>query len=171
MLRTALIALAGFFSLQAAAQDMPKMKPGLWETSTATAAGKGAQGHTAKTTLCINEAVQKEMMAFSQHAGAQCSKNTTRRDGNKFIGEAECKLGTSVMKSQSVATFINDTSYRVESRTTFSPPMGGMSESSATQEAKYAGPCPAGMQPGDMNVGGRTMNISDITKMMKGMQK
>ena len=133
MLHAVLIAVAGIFSMPAAAQEMPKMKPGLWETSTSTVAGKGTQGHTAKTTMCINEAVQKEMMAFSQHAGAQCSKNTTRREGSKFIGEAECKLGTSAMKSQSVATFINDTSYRVESRTTFSPPMGGMSELSATQ--------------------------------------
>jgi hypothetical protein len=76
------------------------------------------------------------------------------------------------MKSQSVATFSGDTSYRVESRSTFSPPMSGMSESSTTQEAKYAGACPANMKPGDMNMGGRMMNISDMAKMMnKGAKK
>ena len=171
-----MIVAAGFFaaqaSVQAVAQEMPRMKPGLWETTTSTAGQKGAPGHSSKTTMCINEAVQKDMMAFSQNMGAQCSKNSTRRDGNKYIGEAECNFGGSVMKSRSVATFTGDTSYRVESRATFSPPMGGMSESNSTQEAKYAGACPAGMKPGDMNMGGRTMNISDMAKMMnKGAKK
>jgi hypothetical protein len=171
MIRHTLIVAAGWFAINAGAQEMPKMKPGLWETTTATAGQKGAKGHTAKTTMCINESVQKEMMTFSQSMGAQCSKNSTRRDGNKYIGEAECTFGGSVMKSQSVATFSSDTAYRVESRATFSPPMGGMSESSTTQDAKYAGACPAGMKPGDMNMGGRTMNITEMTNMMKGMKK
>ncbi len=172
-MRYALIVSSALFAITAAAQDLPKMKPGLWETTTSSAAQKGAPGHSSKTSMCINEAVQKEMLAFSQSMGAQCTKNTTRRDGNKFIGEAECNFGGSVMKSQSVATFISDTSYRVESRSTFSPPMGGMSESSTTQEAKFAGPCPANMKPGDMTMaGGRTMNISDMAKMMnKGAKK
>ncbi|MEQ1774342.1 MAG: DUF3617 family protein [Burkholderiales bacterium] len=171
MIRYILTIAAWFFTANAIAQEMPKMKPGLWETTTATAGQKGAKGQTSKTTMCINEAVQKEMMTFSQSMGAQCSKNSTRRDGNKYIGEAECTFGGSTMKSQSVATFTSDTAYRVESRATFSPPMGGMSESSTTQEAKYAGACPAGMKPGDMNMGGRTMNISDMAKMMKGAKK
>ena len=172
MIRPALIAAACCFSVHAAAQDMPKMKPGLWETTTSTGAQKGAPGHTSKSSMCVNEAVQKDMMAFSQSMGAQCSKNTTRRDGNKYIGEAECNFGGSIMKSQSVATFASDTASRVEARATFSPPMGGMSESTTTQEAKHAGPCPANMKPGDMNMGGRTMNITEMAKMMnKGAKK
>ncbi len=171
MIRCALIVIAGFFAVQAVAQEMPKMKPGLWETTTSTGGQKGAPAHTSKSSMCISEAVQKDMMTFSQSMGAQCSKNITRRDGNKYIGEAECNFGGSVMKSQSVSTFTGDTSYRVESRATFSPPMGGMSESTSTQEAKFVGPCPAGMKPGDMNMGGRTMNISDMAKMMKGAKK
>ncbi len=172
MIRHAWILAAAVFAAHAAAQDMPKMKPGLWETTTSTAAPKGGQAQSSKSSMCINEAVQKEMMDFSKGMGAQCSKNTTRRDGNKYIGEAECTFGGSAMKSQSVATFSGDTSYRVESRSTFSPPMSGMSESSTTQEAKFAGPCPANMKPGDMNMGGRMMNISDMAKMMnKGAKK
>ena len=172
MISHAWILAAAVFAAHAAAQDMPKMKPGLWETTTSTAAPKGGQAQSSKSSMCINEAVQKEMMDFSKGMGAQCSKNTTRRDGNKYIGEAECTFGGSAMKSQSVATFSGDTSYRVESRSTFSPPMSGMSESNTTQEAKYAGACPANMKPGDMNMGGRMMNISDMAKMMnKGAKK
>ncbi len=167
MIRHALLIAAACLATPVIAQDMPKMKSGLWETTTTTAAAqKGAKGHASQTTMCINEAVQKQMMDFGKTMGAQCSKNTTRRDGNKYIGEAECNFGGSTMKSQSVATFTSDTSYRVESRSTFSPPMAGMGESSTTQEAKFVGPCPAGMKPGDMTMGGKTINITEMAKMM-----
>jgi len=162
---------AALVTAEATAQDMPKMKPGLWESTTSTGGPKGAPAHTAKTSMCINEAVQKDIMAFSQNMGAKCSKNAMHRDGNKYIGEAECTFGASTMKSQSVSKFTSDTAYRVENRTTFSPPMNGMSESTSTQDARYVGPCPAGMKAGDMNMGGRTMNISDMAKMMKDAKK
>lgn len=173
MFRHALIAAAVCASFHAVAQDMPKMKPGLWETTSSSTGPKGAPAQTSKTSMCINDAVQKDMMEFSKSMGAQCTKNTIRRDGNKYIGEAECNFGGSTMKSQSTTTFTGDTAYRVESRATFSPPMGGMSESSTTQEAKHAGACPAGMKPGDMTMpGGRTMNIIDMKAMMnKGAKK
>ena len=171
MIHLVFFAAAGLFATPIAAQDMPKMKPGLWETSTSTPGQKGAPGVSSKSTMCITEAVQKDMMAFSQNMGAQCSKNTTRREGNQFIGEAECSFGPSVMKSKSVATFTSDTSYRVESRSVLTPPMNGMSEISATQEANYTGSCPAGMKPGDMSMGGRTVNITEMAKMMKGAKK
>lgn len=171
MTRFTLLAAATVFATGVAAQDMPKMKAGLWETSTATASQHDAKSRSRTTTMCVNEAVQKEMMTFSQRMGAKCSKNITRRDGNKFIGEAECQFGTSVMKSQTIATFSSDTSYRVESHSTFTPPIANMSESKATQEAKYIGPCPAGMKPGDMNMGGRIINITDMTKMAQGAKK
>lgn len=171
MMRVVLLAAAGLFAIHAVAQELPKMKPGLWETSTSTPGQKGAQGVSSKSSMCITEAVQKDMMAFSQNMGAQCSRNTTRRDGNQFIGEAECTFGASVMKSKSVATFTSDTAYRVESRSTFTPPINGMSETSATQEARYAGPCPAGMKPGDMQMAGRTVNIADMARMMQDAKK
>jgi hypothetical protein len=166
-----MVITTALLAASAAAQDMPKMKPGLWESVTTSGGPKGAPANITKGSMCINEAVQKDIMAFSQTMGAQCSKNVQRRDGNKFIGEAECTFGSTTVKSQSVTTFTSDASYRTESRATFSPPMGGMSESTTTQEAKFTGPCPAGMKPGDMNMGGRTMNINDMAKMMKDAKK
>lgn len=166
-----LIAAALLLTSQAYAQDLPKMKTGLWETSSVTAGQKGMPAHTAKTTMCINDSVQKDMMTFGQNMGASCSKNVVRRDGNKIIGDAECAFGSTTIKSQSTTTFTSDTAYRTEVRSTFSPPMGGMSDSSSTQEGKHVGACPSGMKPGDINVGGKVMNISDMAKMMKGAKK
>jgi hypothetical protein len=167
MIRWTLIA-AVLIAAQAVAQDMPKMKPGLWESATSSGGPKGAPAHTAKSSMCINEAVQKDMMAFSQNMGAKCSKNTMRRDGNKYYGEAECAMGNMTIKSQSVTTFTGDSSYRTENRATFTPAMAGMSESTTTQESRFVGACPASMKPGDVNMGGRISNINDTAKMMKG---
>jgi Protein of unknown function (DUF3617) len=171
MTRHIVLAVAAVFSAHAAAQDLPKMKAGLWESTSSSSGAKGAQAHTTKSSMCINETVQKDMMAFSQTMGAKCSKNSMRRDGNKYYGEAECAMGNMTVKSQSVTTFTGDAAFRTENRATFSPPMAGMSESTTTQESKFTGPCPANMKPGDMNMGGRITNINDLAKMMKGMPK
>lgn len=162
---------AALVATQSPAQDLPKMKAGLWETVTTSAGPKGAAAHTSKTSMCINEAVQKEMMSIGQNMGAKCSKSNMRRDGNKYYGETECSMGQMTVKSTSVTTFSGDSSYRGETRATFSPPMGGMSESNSTTDGKFVGPCPANMKPGDVNTGGRISNINDMSKMMKGMPK
>lgn len=171
MIRYLVLAAVTALSVPVAAQDFPKMKPGLWESTTSSSGPKGGQGYTTKSSMCVNEASQKDMMAFSQTMGAKCSKNSMRRDGNKYYGEAECAMGNTTVKSQSVTTFTGDTAFRTENRATFSPPMAGMSESTTTQESKFSGPCPANMKPGDMNMGGRITNINDMAKMMKGMPK
>jgi hypothetical protein len=166
-----LFAAAGIFAASAAAQDMPKMKAGLWESTTASSGPKGSPPNVSKSSMCLNDAALKDIMAFSQSMGAQCSRNTMRRDGNKYYGEAECTMGNMTVKSQSVTTFTGDASFHTENRATFSPAMAGMSGSTSTQDAKFVGPCPAGMKPGDMNTGGRTMNINDMAKMTKGAKK
>lgn len=153
------------------AQDMPKLKSGLWESTTTTNAAKGAAAQANKHTMCVDEKFNKDMMSFSQNMGAQCSKHTMRRDGNRVLGEAECTMGKTVVKSQSVTTFTSDTAFRAENRATFTPPMAGMNESLTTQEGRYVGACPADMKPGDIKVHGRIMNINDMAKMMKGMAK
>jgi hypothetical protein len=171
MNRLVFVAATLAVAVPAAAQEMPKMKAGLWETVTTSAGPKGAAAHTSKTSMCINEAVQKEMMSIGQNMGAKCSKSNMRRDGNKYYGDTECSMGQMTVKSTSVTAFSGDSSYRGETRATFSPPMGGMSESNSTTDGKYVGPCPANMKPGDVNMGGRISNISDMAKMMKGMPK
>ena len=160
---------------QAAAQDMPPMppvppmQPGLWESTTSVNVG-GAAKSGPKTTMCVTEAMQRLMLANSQRVGAACGKNTTRREGNQYIAESECTVSGSTLKSKSVATFTGDTAFRVDSSSTVTPPpdsKGGISTSSAIQEARYVGPCPAGMRPGDISSGGRTMNMVDIAKRVE----
>ena len=67
------------------------------------------------------------------------------------------------MTSHSVMTFTGDSAYKTDTQTHFDPPMMGRSDSSMAQEAKWAGPCPADMQPGDMiGPNGMKMNLKSL---------
>lgn len=166
------VAFAILLATQAHAQDLPKLKPGLWETTTTSSGPKGSHGSSMKHTMCMDDKAQKDMLAFSQNMGASCTKNSVRRDGNKVYGEAECSMGGKMtIKSQSVTTMSGDTSYRTDVKSTFSPPMAGMSESSTVVEGRHTGACPANMKPGDINMNGRIINVNDMSRMMHGKGK
>lgn len=150
------------------AQSLPKMKAGMWENTVmsdgTTAKGKG---EPTKSTMCIDDTVMEQMMKMGQGISqSMCSKNTSQVSGNKMTGSVECKMGGSTINSTSVTTFSGDTSYRTEAKSVYTPPLYGMKENLTVTEAKYVGPCKAGMKPGDINTMGITMNIMEMNKMM-----
>jgi hypothetical protein len=99
----------------------------------------------------MDAAVQKEMMDMGMGTmKTMCAKNDIRRDGNKVYGNAECKFGDATMKSSSVTTFTGDTAYHAEIKSSTEPPMQGMPSGNTVVDAKWTGPCPAGMQVGDV---------------------
>jgi hypothetical protein len=142
----------------AAAIDFPSMKPGLWES---TMTREGMPQKMAGTKMCMDAAVQKEMMDMGMGTmKTMCSKNDIRRDGNKVYGSAECTFGTSTMKSTSVTTFTGDTAYHTEVKSSYDPPMQGMGSGNTVIDAKWTGACPAGMQAGDVTLpDGRRINM------------
>ena len=128
----------------ASAIDFPTMKAGLWES---TMSREGAQQKMSGTKMCLDPAVQKEMMEMGMGTmKTMCSKNDIRRDGNKVYGVAECKFGESTMKSS------------------YDPPMQGMASGSTIIDAKWTGACPAGMQAGDVVMpNGTKINMRAMT--------
>lgn len=142
----------------AAAIDFPTMKAGLWES---TIAREGMPQKISGTRMCMDAAVQKEMMDMGIGTmKTMCAKNDIRREGNKVYGSAECKFGDATMKSSSVTTFTGDTAYHTEVKSTYDPPMQGMPSANAVIDAKWTGACPAGMQAGDVVLpDGRKMNV------------
>src|SRR3974390_1885881 len=84
------------FATSATGIDFPTMKSGLWEQKLSR---NGPQQPPIVTKICIDAAVQKEMLDMGMGSmKSMCSKNDIRRDGNRMFGEAECKLGESTMK-------------------------------------------------------------------------
>jgi hypothetical protein len=147
----------------ASAQSFPKMKSGMWESVTKTDQPGGRP--IPPSLMCIDESVIEQMMKLGQGmAQGMCSKNESSISGNKVIGNVECKIANSTIRSTSVTTFNGDTSYRTETKSTYDPPLFGSKEASTVVEAKYVGPCKAGMKPGDISSNGVTMNVLSASR-------
>jgi hypothetical protein len=141
------------------AQNYPKMKAGLWEVKTGEV---GKPTAAPATLMCLDDSVQADMMKIGQGMmQSMCSKNEVKVNGSQVTGEAICKLGTTTIRSSSVTTFNGDSSYRTESTATYEPPLFGTKDSKSISEAKHIGACKPGMKPGDMIVGGQTINVKD----------
>jgi hypothetical protein len=147
----------------AIAQDYPKMKSGQWEMTT-TSAKTGTGAAPSKSTMCTDDALQKEMISIG--AGMRrdmCTKNEFKRDGSKITMSSECKVGESKVVSNAVMTLSGDTGYKTQISSAFDPPFMGMKDSQTTLEGKYVGPCRDGMVPGDfITPGGQKINIKGM---------
>jgi hypothetical protein len=153
----------------AAAQNYPKLKPGLWEMTRTTDHPPGAPGAAAPrsttTTLCLDESVQKEMLDMGTGAmKGMCSKHDFRFAGGRGTGDFVCDMGGSTMHSKSTMVMNGDSSYRTEVQSTFEPPFMNMRESHSVLIAHRSGACRPGQRPGDMTMNGRTFNIRDALK-------
>lgn len=161
-LTVASLTFAAGYSAALHAQSLPKIKAGLWETTTVV---DGKPTPNAKTQMCLNNDVMAQMMKLGQGmAQGMCSKHDYSLKGNVAYGSVECKFGQSNMRSNSVTTFNGESSYRTETKATFNPPMMGMKDSTSIVEGKHVGACPSGMKPGDMMMNGRKMNVLEMTK-------
>ena len=152
------------FAASAAAQDMPKRKSGLWEITT-TSGNMGAaqaQAGNAVVQMCIDEktdnAVQQQASGVAKQS---CSKQNMRRSGNEVVVDSVCKFGETTATTHSVFTGSFESAYKVDTRSTYDPPMMGMKEGSAVIEARWLGPCKPDQRPGDMILGnGVKINVN-----------
>jgi hypothetical protein len=148
----------------ATAQTFPKMKEGLWSTSTLSAEHK-AKGEPARVaTICLDNATQQLMIQFSQGMiKGMCSKNDMKVSGSTITADSVCDVMGSKIASKSTMKFAGDTAYHTESHSTYDPPLMGMKSGDTVIDGKYQGPCPAGMNPGDMKLPtGNTINLKSI---------
>jgi hypothetical protein len=141
------------------AQEFPKLKPGLWEVSMASARRDGQPPRL--TMMCLDDSVQQEMYRMSTGMmSGMCSKHDIKVAGNRVTTQANCDLGITKMQSQAVMTLTGNVAYHTEAHATFDPPMNGAKESTTIIDGKHVGPCKAGQQPGDMTLpGGQTINV------------
>ncbi|MBS0320406.1 MAG: DUF3617 family protein, partial [Proteobacteria bacterium] len=143
---------------------LPKMKAGLWETSTMSDQAK-AKGQPARvSSICLDDATQKLLVRFSQGMmKGLCTKNDLVITGSTITGDAVCEVMGSKIASKSVMKFTGDTAYHTEARATYAPPLMGMTEGHTVVDGRWTGPCPAGMVPGDMKLPtGTTINLKTI---------
>ena len=140
-----LILAAGF----AQAQDVPKRKSGLWEVKRTTVR---TEGKPRIVQMCIDEASDNAIRQLAEGMRNEtCKANKVRREGDQLIVDAECKLGQTrtMAMTHAVITGKFDSAYKIESKSTYDPPMRGKTEGSAVLEARWLGACKPDQRPGD----------------------
>jgi hypothetical protein len=147
----------------ARALDYPPRKPGLWELSIQSEDG-ASKAAAMQTQQCIDAATDKAMREMGSSSGQQaCSKQDMRTEGGRIVVDSVCKIGNTTATTHSVITGDFSAAYRMESRSSYSPPMMGRKEGTAIVEAKWVGPCKAGQKPGDMMMpNGMKMNLLEM---------
>lgn len=158
-LAPAVVAAGALAASAAAAQELPSRRPGLWEVTMQTT---NAPSQTVRQ--CIDEKTDAQMQRFAQGVDMKnCSRNSWHRDGDRYLGEAECRFGASTVTSRSVFSGDFARSYRGEVDSRYVPPMAGVAQAKVTIVARWAGACPAGWKGGDMELPGMgRMNVSEL---------
>jgi hypothetical protein len=146
----------------APAATMPPRTPGLWAQTVSAA------GHTQTMRLCLDKALEQRFTAWGQHSPNEHSTCTpavvTPHLGGGWDFQSSCRMGeggTSETKGSVTGDFAK--SYTLTATTTISgaaaPQMNGTHE--MKMEAHWEGPCPAGVEPGDMVMAnGMKINIA-----------
>jgi hypothetical protein len=148
------------------AQELPKRKSGQWEI-TRTSMRTEDQPRTMQ--LCVDGATDNAFLQLAEgERHESCKTDKLIRDGDRLVVDATCQVRHAISKTHAVITGKFDSAYRVESKSTYNPPLFGAAQGHAVLVAKWTGPCPAGQRPGDMIMpSGLKVNINDEAQAMK----
>lgn len=151
----------------AAEPDLPKRKPGLWETTVSMPGMPGGAMPAMK--MCIDAATD-DLVGGPNGAGREhCEKVDIRHESARYVIESVCRFGET--KTHTTGWFEGsfDSDYHGELNTTYDPPMQGMKDGKVVIAGRWLGACPADMKPGDMLLpNGMKINPS---KMPQGQPK
>ncbi len=100
--------------------------------------------------------------------GELCKADKVTRNGDKLVVDATCQVRRSTSKTHAVISGQFDSAYKIESKSTYTPPLGNEGQGHATLEGKWTGPCPAGQRPGDLVMAsGMKTNLYDEIQAAK----
>lgn len=153
---------------ESAFAEFPGRKSGLWES---VASGVGVP--ETKVKECVDQQADKAAIAKPQTPpGQKCE--VTKADGSSsgFEAVVSCTMaGTKmVVKTSGSGDFNSAVTYTVV--TSFDPPLMGQASRTMSINAKYIGACPAGTQPGDLEMpNGAKITKADQEKLAKQAQE
>ena len=118
---------------------------------------------------CIDASTDKAMLDAGNNLksgmGVNCTKNESKKDGEKFIIETDCMMNNTRMVSNIVFEGDFNSAYISTMNTKYDPSFMGQTSMKVVTTAKYEGPCQDGQLPGDMILpNGMKMNLNDLGK-------
>ncbi len=151
----AAVLLLSFGTVRAA--DYPSMKEGLWSIHDVNTNNPGNQVSESSKTICRSHAYDQHVQEQAKKVMTSCTVITDSTQGNKHLTETKCQVAGTTIDTKGTVTILNENSVHSESHSTYSPAMGGVSETTMVQDQKYQGSCPAGQSPGDMTLSNGTV--------------
>jgi hypothetical protein len=138
-------------------------KAGLWQ-STMNMQGMPMGPQSSKS--CIDAATDAAMMKASQNM-AHCKTSGMHGMGNTWTMDAVCNMPNGMTSTMhSVTTFNGTDAYHTEMHTAMSPAPPGMKSSMImSMDARWLGPCPGDMKPGDVVLGNGMKTHFDANMM------
>jgi len=157
---------AASVALMAQSDQMPKRKPGLWVS---TLSMDMPNAPTGSTKVCVDAATDAVLSGYGPGASTPVCKTTIlKSDATSITKDVVCTLrgaeATTTQTTHSTTVFTGDSAYHSDSKIHYAPPVMGRSDVTAAADAKWTGPCPADMQPGDLIFpNGRKVNLLQAT--------
>jgi hypothetical protein len=174
ILLSSTLAIGCSLAFAQAPADLPQRDPGLWEMKTSLAQ-MGGMGMTFQA--CVDESVE-DLLVQPDADGGQCTDKSYRRDGNRILFQATCRIEGTVAKINGAFTGDFARAYRGTVNTIYTPPLHGMAATDMTLDARWIGACKPGQKPGDVVVQGMPaipglgdFNIEDMLKKLPGRQR
>ena len=146
--------------------DLPPLRAGLWEATTAPASR--AQSRPGVTRMCLDRQTQRHVLEqLALALPRMCSRNQYGMRAGRFVTDSSCTLGASTIEGKTETTFFRDTAYRTEVVGRVGP-TGKLAEPQrAVIDARHVGTCPTGMKPGDMVLpNGLTVNLVQMSAVL-----
>ena len=101
---------------------------------------------------CIDQATESSMMNQGQGMMQQsCPTHEVHVTGGRGTIDTVCKFGSMTQSSHTLVTFTSDSAYHMDTTSHMTPPMPyGKADHVMSIDAKWTGPCPSDMKPGDI---------------------
>jgi hypothetical protein len=138
----------GLAILIAGPTDPPPVKEGLWSVHTETTNNPTGKKSEGSYTLCRDHAFDEQMRA-NEKSMKGCSTVSENLQDGAYTSEIQCKMGATTIDSKGTTTFKGDSAIHSETHTSYSPAMGGVTDSKIIMDSTYTGSCPEGVAPGD----------------------
>jgi len=132
----------------ASATDPPAVKEGLWSIHQEMTNSPGGKKTEGDYTLCRDHAFD-QLVREREKSMKGCTIVNENLQDNKYSSEIRCTAGTITIESKGTTTYTGDSTVHSESHATYSPALGGVTDTAIVRDEKFVGSCPAGTEPGD----------------------
>jgi len=161
------VALAVAAAGQARADELPLHKAGLWEIKVSMQRPGAGRSPPSTSRRCMDpaseEEEEKDMMRGMREGDVTCTKKESKKTATGYVLDSACTSKSAGMTATSHVEITGDFNSAYTMKSTMQT-KGEKDPRRMTAEYKYAGACPAGWKPGEVEMNGRRFHPKNRIK-------